>query len=170
MKKFFGFVLIMLLISTPILAESASSSIKGTAPDSELYGSASFKDTDAGLAIDVEVFGAPAGLHGIHIHELGNCADSGNAAGSHYNPDGTQHGLLSKDGFEKAHAGDFGNIEIGGDGHGTLRLVIGGLTVKGETRSVQGRAVILHEKQDDFGQPTGNAGSRIACGVIELGK
>lgn len=147
-------------------AAGAKATIKGTADNSELYGSATFKETAEGLSIEVEVFGAPPGLHGAHLHENGSCADKANGAGGHYNPDGAPHGLVTKDGFAKAHAGDFGNIEVGEDGHGMLKLVVSGLTASGGTHSVEGRAVILHEHQDDFGQPAGNAGARIACGVI----
>lgn len=79
---------------------------------------------------------------------------------------GVPHGDLLKDGFQHAHAGDLGNIEIGPDGKGTLKKVIPGLTLKEGKYGVVGRALILHEKEDNFGQPTGNAGGRIACGVI----
>ena len=148
------------------LAQTASAVIEGTEEDSELFGSAIFEETEEGLRVEVAVFAAPPGLHGIHIHEHGSCEDKGNAAGGHFNPDGIKHGFVTTDGFESAHPGDFGNIEINDAGEGTLLLVVPGLTIKSGTYSVDGRAVILHEKQDDFSQPTGNAGSRIGCGVI----
>jgi len=119
-----------------------------------------------GLKINVVVRNAPPGVHGIHLHENGICAEQGKAAGGHFNPDNVSHGDIAKDGFEHAHAGDLGNIEIGPDGSGALEKVISGLTLEAGKFGVIGRSVILHEKADDFGQPTGNAGGRIACGVI----
>lgn len=151
-------------------AETAIAKIKGTAEGSPITGEATFTETPVGVEVVVTVQNAPPGKHGFHIHENGSCADLGNAAGGHFNPDGVPHGYLASDGFEKAHAGDFGNIEVGPDGIGALEDVfIPGLSLKkSEKYSVPGRAVILHEKEDDFGQPTGNAGSRIGCGIIEL--
>lgn len=67
-----------------------------------------------------------------------------------------------------AHAGDLGNIEIGADGTGTLEVTIPELCLTGCKYSLEGKSVILHEKEDDFGQPTGNAGGRIGCGPILL--
>lgn len=140
--------------------------LKGTDPGSSLRGKVSFLETDEGMKINAVVFKAPPGKHGFHIHENGSCEDAGKAAGGHFNPDGTPHGYLPQDGFQKAHAGDLGNIEIGPDGKGTLELVIPGLTFREGKYAVAGRSVILHAKEDDFGQPTGNAGSRLGCAVI----
>jgi Cu-Zn family superoxide dismutase len=69
-----------------------------------------------------------------------------------------------------AHAGDMGNIEIGENGSGTLIVFMPGLSLSQGEANVTGKAVILHEQEDDFGQPTGNAGGRIGCGVITLNK
>lgn len=147
-------------------AESAIAIIRGTADDSPISGTAMFESGDGGVQMTVQVANVPAGKHGFHIHEFGNCADLGNAAGSHYNPDGTAHGYLPDTGMEAAHAGDFGNIEVDSDGTGMLQLKIPGLRITGGQYNVAGRAVILHEKEDDFGQPLGNAGGRIGCGSI----
>lgn len=149
------------------LARTATAVIEGTEENSELFGTVHFQDTDEGLWVEANLFGAPPGLHGIHIHEHGSCEDQGNAADGHFNPEGVKHGFLATDGFEGAHAGDFGNIEINENGEGALYLILPGLTVDQGTHAIKGRAVILHEKEDDFGQPTGNAGGRIGCGVIK---
>ena len=142
--------------------------ITGTQPDSTIKGIVTFTETEDGLQVTAEVYGVPvAGKHGFHIHEKGSCEDAGNAAGGHYNPHGVSHGFLPKDGMEAAHFGDMGNIEIDSEGSGTLSLDLAGLTLTGEN-NVLGHAVILHEKEDDFGQPTGNAGSRIGCGIITV--
>ena len=170
MKYFTFFICSLFILSAEVQADTATSTIQGTVPDSEIYGTAKFEDTSDGLSVEIELFGAPAGDHGIHVHEFGSCDDKGSAAGGHFNPDKSPHGFLPKDSLKGAHAGDFGNIKIGADGHGILRLTLPGLEAKAGNHGVAGRAIVLHEKPDDFGQPTGNAGSRIACGPIRIEK
>jgi Cu-Zn family superoxide dismutase len=140
--------------------------LKSTVEGSLITGKVSFMETDEGLKINAVVQNAPPGEHGFHIHEKGDCSDAGNAAGGHFNPDSMPHGDLVKDGFAHAHAGDLGNIEIDANGNGKLEKLIPGLTLKEGKYGVEGRSVILHEKEDNFSQPTGNAGGRIACGLI----
>ena len=140
--------------------------LKPTVEGAPITGKVSFMETDEGLKINAVVENAPPGKHGFHIHEKGDCSDQGNAAGGHFNPDGVPHGDVEKHGFQRAHAGDLGNIEVGSDGKGKLEKIIPGLTLSEGKYGVIGRSVILHEKADDFGQPTGNAGGRIACGII----
>jgi len=140
--------------------------LKPTQEGSPISGKVSFMETDEGLKINAIVENAPPGKHGFHIHEKGDCSNQGNAAGGHFNPDNVPHGDVGKQGFQKAHAGDLGNIEIGADGKGKLEKVIPGLTIEKGKYGVAARSVILHEKEDNFGQPTGNAGGRIACAVI----
>ena len=159
--------LVLFSLSQSVWAGTAKAVIGGTAPDSKISGSAIFEDTPDGLVVEVKIENVSPGPHGFHIHENGSCAEAGSAAGGHFNPEGVKHGFIPEDGFTGAHAGDFGNIEVGADGKGSLRLVIPGLTTSGGKYNVKGRAVIVHEKQDDFGQPTGNAGGRIGCGLIE---
>lgn len=142
------------------------SHLKPMQEGSSISGKVTFTEMGEGLKIDAEISGAPAGKHGFHIHENGDCSDAGNAAGGHFNPDSAPHGDLIKDGFAHAHAGDLGNIEIDTSGNGKLEKLIPGLTLKEGQYGVAGRSVILHEKEDNFGQPTGNAGGRIACGLI----
>lgn len=161
-------VVILLLTAAPAFGETAKAIIEGTASNSELIGIVRFQDTQEGLQVEATVFGATPGAHGIHIHENGTCAEAGKAAGDHYNPEQVKHGFLPADGFSGAHAGDFGNIEINDNGEGTLFLIIPGLTIRGGTHDIEGKSVIFHEKQDDFGQPTGNAGGRIGCGIIQV--
>ncbi len=129
---------------------------------------ATASNTAAGLHVTINVAGVPPGSHGIHIHEYGDCGNGGKAAGGHFNPDGVQHGLFPSDGVSKAHPGDMGNIEVGEDGSGTLTVLLPRVALSSGPYSVGGRAIILHEQPDDFGQPTGNAGSRIGCGTIVL--
>jgi len=169
MKQQIILILSLTLLLTPAqaFAAKAAAVISGTSEGSTISGAVTFEDTENGLQVQVQLGGLEPGLRGIHIHEKGSCKDKGDAAGGHYNPDQVQHGFLPAHGLTGAHAGDLGNIQINANGQGALFLIVPGLTVKGKTHSVDGRAVILHEKKDDFGQPAGNAGGRIACGIIE---
>ena len=158
----------VLVGSSVVSADHGEADLAGTAEGSAVAGTAALTDTPQGLKIVVEIRQAPPGTHGLHIHQYGRCDDGGQAAGGHYNPDGVKHGFLMAEGLRSAHAGDLGNIEIGTDGSGILELTVPKVTLSGSRYSVGGRAIILHEWADDFGQPTGNAGGRIACGPILL--
>jgi Cu-Zn family superoxide dismutase len=126
-----------------------------------------FTQEGSEVVVEAEVEGVEPGSLGIHLHELGDCsAPDFTSAGGHFNPTGVTHGAPTD---PEHHAGDFGNIEIGEDGTGFLELTTTMLTVAEGPNTVVGRAVILHEKADDLtSQPTGAAGGRIACGVVEL--
>ncbi len=134
---------------------------------SKLAGQAVLTETATGVKVEltVENGGAP-GPHGAHFHEKGDCsAPDGKSAGDHFNPEKHEHALPA--GKPMRHLGDMGNIEIGKDGKGALSLEIGGANLKvGDAKSLRGRAIIIHEKKDDGGQPTGNAGGRTGCGVV----
>lgn len=168
-NKCFGLMVLVLLSGSSVaFAATGVANIQGIKADSSLSGKAILTDTPEGLKISLSLENVPPGKHGFHIHENGACGDEGKAAGGHYNPEGVLHGLLFKDGFEHAHAGDFGNIEIRPSGSGQFETVVQGLTLTGGKRNVAGKSFILHEKEDDFSQPAGNAGGRIGCGVIEI--
>lgn len=134
---------------------------------SGVSGTVEFARIADGVHISVRVEGlAGAGTHGFHIHEVGDCSSPDfKSAGGHFNPTDAIHG--GPDDGEH-HAGDLGNIEIGEDGTGTLHMNSSMLALDGPN-SVIGRGIILHESQDDFAsQPTGAAGARLACGVVEV--
>ena len=161
-------LLFCLFVSSPAWATQAAAVIKGTTEGSQVSGTVTITALDEGIEIDANVANVSPGKHGFHIHEFGSCDDTGKAAGGHYNPMNVQHGLVTKDGMEHAHCGDFGNIEVGADGTGHLKVFVSGLSIEDGEFNVAGRAFILHEKEDDFGQPTGNAGGRIGCGPIVI--
>jgi len=141
--------------------------IYGTAEESTLYGEVDLTDTSAGLKVTASISDVPRpGKHGFHIHTYGNCDDGGKAAGGHYNPHNVKHGYLPKDGNDNAHLGDLGSIDIDDEGKGELSVLLPGVSLTSGKNNVAGRAFILHAKEDDFGQPTGNAGGRIGCGTI----
>ena len=156
-----------LTASTPAHAKTATAKVAGTGLMS-LSGEVTFEEVPEGLKINASFVELPSGKHGFHIHEKGDCGDNGNAAGGHFNPQGAPHGYLPTDGPTKAHAGDLGNIEADANGNAALEVVAPGLTLSEGPESIAGRAVVVHEKEDNFGQPTGNAGGRIGCGVIEV--
>lgn len=144
---------------------SASAELNPT-EGNEVDGSVSFEETDSGVQITAHVNGLTPGKHGFHIHEIGDCsAPDGTSAGGHFNPSGSEHGAPDSD---VHHAGDLGNIEADEDGHGMLEVTVDFLTLSEGPNSIAGRGVIVHAQEDDFGQPTGNAGPRLACGVIEM--
>lgn len=145
---------------------SASAALQGRA-GSETSGTITFTQTGGVVHVVAEVSGAgAAGDLGLHVHETGDCsAEDFTSAGGHFNPTEGIHGGPAAD---ERHAGDLGNITIGEDGTGRLELTTDLLSVEAGPNSVVGRGVILHEKADDLvSQPTGDAGGRIACGVVQ---
>jgi len=142
--------------------------ITATDAGAAVLGEVNFVEKGGGVEATAHLAGVPAGMHGFHVHENGSCADAGGAAGGHFNPDRHEHGFLPKDGLEGAHAGDLGNITIADDGSGDYSAFLKGLSLSEGKYNITGKAVILHEKADNFGQPTGNAGGRIGCGIIEI--
>ena len=111
---------------------------------------------------------SPGAKHAMHIHEFGDLTSSdGKSAGGHYNPDGHPHALP---GDPIRHAGDLGNVQADASGAAVYELTVENLTVAGLKNPIIGRGVIVHAKEDDGGQPTGNAGPRIAMGVIGIAK
>lgn len=133
---------------------------------SKLAGKAVLTETEGGVHVVLTLEGVDPGDHGAHVHEKGDCsAADGASAGGHFNPASKDHGLP---GADKRHLGDLGNINIGKDGKGSLDITAPGANLKAsDPSSFVGRAIIVHAKKDDGGQPTGNAGGRIGCGVIK---
>ncbi len=122
--------------------------------------------TDGSVRVMVDLTGVPPGVHGFHIHEKGDCGDNGNAAGGHYNPTSTPHGSPNADAH---HAGDFGNVTSDDAGRVRHEFTTRSITVEAGPTSAVGHAIILHANPDDLvTQPTGNAGGRIACGVVQM--
>jgi len=106
----------------------------------------------------------PGSTHGMHIHKYGDISKpNGTAAGGHYNPEDHEHGLPHS---QPRHAGDLGNIEANDQGVAEIDKEVSNISIAGTKNPILGRGVIVHAKEDDGGQPTGNAGSRISQGVI----
>lgn len=149
----------------------ASATLAPTGKDSGLSGTVRFFDTRAernGMLVIAEVEGVTPGQHGIHIHERGDCSRGGEAAGGHWNPDGSPHAAPTS---PQHHAGDLGNIDVLPSGRGVLELTLlapdSGMGNVNMQEGVMGKSVVLHAQPDDLrSQPAGDSGARIACGVI----
>ena len=126
-------------------------------------GEVRFTKVDGGVRVTATFEGLPAGPHGFHLHETGDCsAPDAASAGAHYNPAGAPHGAPDAASASR-HMGDLGNVEAGADGKATYERVDNVL----DYDKLKGLAVLVHASADDLSsQPSGNAGARIGCGVI----
>ena len=132
-------------------------------------GTASFRQIGDRVRVHAVVSGlAPGREHGFHIHEVGDCGSGdGMSAKGHFNPYGKPHGDPKS---AERHAGDLPALKAEKNGRGKVDVEVDGISVTPGPGSVIGRAVIVHADPDDFKtQPTGNAGARLACGVIRAG-
>jgi Cu-Zn family superoxide dismutase len=135
----------------------------------KVSGAVHFYQVDGRVRVVAKVSGlVPGREHGFHIHEAGDCSSGdGMSAKGHFNPFGRLHGHFS--GAER-HAGDLPALKADADGFGGLEIELDQITVTAGPASIVGRSVIVHADPDDYRtQPTGNAGARIACGVIRRG-
>ncbi len=134
---------------------------------SNVSGNVTFTQVGERVRIQGLVNGHTAGLKGWHIHEKGDCSDpKADSAGGHFNPRGHKHGAPTD---AMRHAGDTGNLVFNDAGSATIDVIIDGISVsKDKPDGIIGRALIIHMQQDDLKtDPTGNAGGRAACGVIQ---
>jgi Cu-Zn family superoxide dismutase len=132
----------------------------------ETVGRAEFSQTDKGVQVTLEASKLTAGTHGFHIHENGTCTPPDfESAGGHFNPSNRQHGFDVQGG---PHVGDMRNLDVGDNGQAATERPLEGATLDTSATSLIGRAIVIHEKADDYtSQPAGDAGGRIACGVIQ---
>ncbi len=150
-------------------APSGSSAVcvlQGTEGHEGISGVVHFTQRAEGVLVEATVHGLTPGSHGFHVHEWGDVsAANGKSAGGHFNPEGMPHGAPES---AQRHVGDLGNLEAGPDGTAHYRRLDSEIALRGP-HSILGRAIIVHAAPDDFGQPTGHAGARVASGVIGLG-
>ena len=136
--------------------------------DGEALGMVTLTQGPQGVLVSADLSGLPPGGHGFHIHAVGSCSPDFSAAGSHFDPGGESHGFLYSTGM---HAGDLPNIYANADGAARADVFTDDVTLAADDdRSLfdsDGSAVIIHEKPDAYGEDSGTAGGRIACGVIE---
>lgn len=132
----------------------------------ETSGTVTFEETEGRVKITAQLTGLEPGKHGFHIHESGDCsAPDASSAGDHFNPGATEHGAPDS---PVHHTGDLGNLEADADGNVDFEMTVDFISLSEGMNSILGMALIVDESEDDFGQPTGKAGARLACGVIEM--
>jgi len=151
----------------PAAAQTAKASLKTA--DGKDAGTAMLTQTPSGVLIALAVKGLPPGEHAFHVHAVGKCEPPFTSAGGHFNPAARKHGLMAMDG---PHAGDMPNLHIPASGELSVEVQNAAITLeKGKPNSVygpNGTALVVHAGKDDYKtDPTGEAGGRIACGVIE---
>ena len=131
-----------------------------------VWGSVSFVESGSVVVVRADVRSLRAGAEfGFHVHEKGDCSSGdGMSAGGHFNPGGKPHAHFK---VAERHAGDLPNLRSDADGNATYAAETTLLTVRPGATSVVGRAIVVHANADDYAsQPAGNAGPRIACGLI----
>lgn len=134
--------------------------------ESHVKGVVHFTATEDGVAIRGQISGLKPGKHGFHIHEFGDVSSAdAKCHGNHFNPDKKKHGGPHS---EERHVGDLGNITADESGKATINMTDKLIALSGP-RSIVGRAVIIHGGEDDEkSDPAGNAGPRIAGGVVGI--
>jgi Cu-Zn family superoxide dismutase len=152
-----------------VLAQGAMDTAKADLKDAngQSVGSVTLTDTPNGVLMHVVLTNAPEGVHAFHVHTTGKCEPPFMTAGGHFNPANKQHGPENPMGM---HAGDMPNITVPAGGKLTFDMLNPNVTLKAGANSLMdadGSAVMLHAAADDYkGDPAGNAGARIACGVV----
>ena len=154
--------------TTPTEPLRATAQLKPT-KGNKTFGEATFEQTNGKVHVTVFVQGLKPGQeHGLHIHEVGDCSSGdGMSAKGHFNPQGKPHAHPNS---AERHAGDLPALKANKAGRAKVVADMDIITVAPGPTSIVGRAVIVHADPDDYKtQPTGNAGARLACGVIQPG-
>lgn len=149
----------------PLRATAALQPTKG----SKAFGEATFEQVGTKVRVIVFAQGlTPDREHGFHIHEVGDCSSGdGMSTKGHFNPYGKPHAAHTA---AERHAGDLPSLKAGKDGRAKIDVELDIITLRPGPANIVGRGLIIHADPDDFKtQPTGNAGARIACGVIRAG-
>jgi Cu-Zn family superoxide dismutase len=165
------FCSLSLIAAVSVGAVSARAEVaKATLKDAsgKEVGQAELVQTPHGVLVKLSLKGAAPGDHAFHVHAVGKCEPPFTSAGGHFNPGAKKHGIEAAEG---AHAGDMPNLHVPASGDLAIEVVNPMISlVKGQPNSVfdaDGSALVIHAAADDYKtDPTGNAGDRIACGVI----
>jgi superoxide dismutase, Cu-Zn family len=158
---------LLTLATVPAAAQSAKATLKNA--EGKEVGTAELTETPAGVLVRLSVKGLPPGERAFHVHGVGKCEPPFTSAGPHFNPAGKKHGLMATEGH---HAGDLPNLHVPANGELVVEVLNREVTLeKGKPGSLlggQGTALVVHAGKDDYKtDPAGDAGGRIACGLIE---
>jgi Cu-Zn family superoxide dismutase len=154
-------------VSMPVnAAEMANAQLKDAS--GKAIGDVDLVQTPTGVLIKLQLKGLTPGEHAFHVHAVGKCEAPFESAGPHFNPGNHKHGILSGEG----HAGDMPNLHVPQSGELSVEVVNSAVSLeKGKPNSLfdnDGSSLVIHAKADDYKtDPAGNAGDRIACGVIQ---
>jgi Cu-Zn family superoxide dismutase len=166
MVRLFSYVLASCLFAVSAQAQTAKATLKDAA--GKEVGQATLVQAPHGVLVKLTLKGATPGEHAFHVHAVGKCEPPFTSAGGHFNPGSRKHGLEAAEG---SHAGDMPNLHIPPGGDLVVEIANPMISlVKGQPNSVfdaDGSALVIHAGADDYKtDPAGNAGDRIACGVI----
>jgi Cu-Zn family superoxide dismutase len=156
----------VLALASPALAVDTASAVLKDASGKDV-GKATLTVTPSGVLVSLDLTAVPPGDHAFHIHAVGKCEPPDfKSAGPHFNPDETKHGMMNPEG---PHAGDMPNLHVPADGKLEVEILDPAVTLSAEAAllDTDGAALVIHAAADDYKtDPAGNAGDRIACGVI----
>ena len=168
-KTLFVLALSAVVMTLSLLSSAKSVKVEMKNAEGKSVGSATIKPAAAGVEISVKFNHLPPGQHALHIHQTAQCdAPDFKSAGPHFNPDGKKHGLENPDGH---HAGDMSNFTADAKGDAKVTILNKDVNFGDDAHSLfsnGGTSLVIHAKADDMvTDPAGNAGDRIACGVIK---